>query len=162
LPVGINVHLGGPGILLGASVDAFVIPAINVEAGIGLSWEGKNYFGGIKYHTEAESESNWSLYGGAIIIAAPLEDDPNLYKEKTKYASLIYLPIGIQHIANRGFTFGFEIAGLIDNNAVIFDNHLLPYFRINLGIHFSIKDDLPKPEKRKSTYKDESFEYHID
>jgi len=161
-PVGINGYLGGPGGIFGISIDAFVIPAINLEAGMGLSFDGKNYFGGVKYHTEAESNSNWSLFSGIIMTVAPYDDDSNPCKIKTKYGGLAYLPVGIQYISDRGFTFGFEFAGIIDKNLAIFDNHLMPWFGIKLGIHFSLKDDLPKPEKRKSTYRDESFEYHID
>jgi len=162
LPVGLNIQLGGSALIGGVSIDAFVIPAINLELGTGF-FTGQNYFGGVKFHTESESNSNWSLYGGAMIIVTKSENDfLHFINGKKKYYGLAYLPIGIQYISDRGFTFGFEFAGLIDKDLAIYDNQLMPYFGINLGIHFSLKDDLPKPEKRKSNYKDENFEYHID
>jgi len=164
MPIGINVHLGGPGFALGASIDAFIIPAINIEAGTGVHFFGLNYFGGIKYHTESESNSNWSLFGGAILIAGKPDGDAGYVSSiEQKYAGVVYLPVGIQYIADHGFTFGIEVAGVIDNNSVFHEyKDFYTWFGIKLGIHFSIKDNLPKPKKRKSTYKDENFEYHID
>ncbi len=159
-PIGLNLNIGGPSFIIGVSADAFVIPSINIEAGIGTGFlmVPGSFFGGIKYHSDAHTDSYWTFYSGLMGIAATTSYSSE--RPTSKLFGLVYLPVGTQYIADNGFTFSVEVAGLYDKNADLYANHFGVWVGVKIGFHFNFKDNIPKPPKRKTTYKDENIEYH--
>ena len=102
-PIGVNIVVGGPTVYLSSSIDYFLTPCINIEAGLGLF----GYYGGIKYHFWGNNEEkNWTPYIGisrttiSIFGLFGLSDVGG------------YAPIGLQFIGENGISLAIEGAGL--------------------------------------------------
>ncbi len=162
-PVGINFSVGGPGLSFAASLDVFIFPSVNVEGGLGSGglgfFSGSAFFGGLKFHSDAYSSSNWTLYTGGFLIGTSETFDSPRGKEEGKNVGLFYLPIGLQYFTNNGFTFGYELAGIFDKKADLINDHFAIWFGIKIGMHFSLNDGRSKKNRRKTTYKEENIEY---
>jgi hypothetical protein len=80
-PLGVAANLGG-GSLLGVSVDYFIIPQLNIEAGVGLS-----QYIALKYHFAGGSEGfSFSVEGilGIVHYKQQSPYDYNAFEEKTQ------------------------------------------------------------------------------
>lgn len=128
---GINTTFGGPTILVSLSLDYFITPSINLEAGFGFF----GIFGGIRYHIFGNRDRiNWTPYIGLYSIRALSFDSPNfIFLPNIEVIPGLYIPLGIQYMGNYGFTIGLEIAKItanIENN--------LPSITgaIKIGAHF--------------------------
>ena len=161
-PIGFNLNIGGSSGLLGGSLDAFVSPSINIEVGIGHAIVSPSVFGGVKYHSDGVSDENFSLYTGIIVVVVSEMYKPSRIHTRSTGIPLLYVPIGFHSISDNGFTFGFELAGAYDKSGDFFKHHFFGWAGIKIGFHFGFKDNLPKPAKQKSTYRDENYEYHRD
>jgi len=111
-PMGLSLNLGGPTILVSASLDYFILPILNIEAGGGI-W---GYYAGPKYHFRGQRNMRTTLYTGVLVTAIPpLPGSDVFYKAgwnvpepKTNYD--FYIPIGISNMSRSGYTFSLEIA----------------------------------------------------
>jgi len=92
-PLGINITAGGPS-LAGLSLDYFITPFLNIEAGGGYY----GVFSGLKYHIAAYRNDPWTPYFGI----------QGTYGFEGKAG--IYIPGGFHYIGNFGFSFSFEFA----------------------------------------------------
>jgi len=98
---GVNMIMGGPSLVLSGSLDYFITSSFNIEAGAGLL----GAFGGMKYHFfGSKNTANWTPYLG--LFYAYNYDAWNDLSVKN-----LYVPLGLQYIGNKGFTFGVELAG---------------------------------------------------
>jgi len=66
-PLGLSINLGGPTFIASASVDYFILPALNIEAGGGI-W---GYYVGPKYHFKGNARKNITLYTGILLTVFP-------------------------------------------------------------------------------------------
>lgn len=120
-PIGLNINLLGPTLLTSLSVDYFIVPFLNVEAGAGFF----GYFAGLKYNciygpfTYGISPYCGVLYSKVI---------PLFYEEK-----YYYIPIGLQYIDKNGFGISTEAAYRTNKR---FRNNAF-YFSVKLNYHFS-------------------------
>jgi hypothetical protein len=127
--LGLNANFGGPTLFISASLDYFVAPNFNFETGIGLI----GMYGGFKYHLMGnKAKNNWTPYIGLYMSAIPAinlgfgESSPALFG--------MYFPVGIQYLANKGLTYGFEIAYYALDNA-----GPNVYGALKVGYHFNEK-----------------------
>ena len=95
--------------LLSLSVDYFVSPTWNLEAGI-----GPGLFGGIRYHLGGNKASkSWTpflgIYGTYLWVFEGLADDFG-----GNVSVLAYVPLGIQYNGKKGFAFSFEFSVFTD------------------------------------------------
>ena len=125
-PLGINFVVGGPTGLLSLSVDYFIVPSFNVNAGFGVF----GYYGGIKYHFGGNVErKNWTPYVGLSVTRIVMFGFFNI--DQTG----LYIPIGIHYIATRDFSFGVETAAFFIEGTKT--NTPPPVWgAIRLGYHF--------------------------
>jgi hypothetical protein len=120
-PFGISAVALGPSGALSLSLDWFVVPTINVEAGAGLF----GYYGGAQYHFQGNENKNWTPYAGGYLIE---------YMEilGSDYSGA-YVPVGMQYLGNKGFRFAIEVAYVnIPNN----DHATNVWGALKLGFHF--------------------------
>ncbi len=106
-PFGINLVGGGPTILSSISVDYFVSPSINIEAGLGFG-----YYGGIKYHINGNCATNWTPYIGAFIARSTFLDIILDIFDEDDDGTGLYVPVGVQYTSDGGFTLGIELSYL--------------------------------------------------
>jgi hypothetical protein len=103
-PLGINLHVFGPGGWVSGSLDGFITPKIALEGGVGIrnAEADVSYFVGARYH----------LLGGLPI---PLTPYVGVYTaahnegRNVKFHS-VYIPLGIHRIKRSGFNWSAEIA----------------------------------------------------
>ena len=117
---GLSGQLGGPAFILSASIDAFVIPTINIELGTGTSFGlvgSKNVWGGLNYHFFGNTESNFTPYLGIYLCGISPMDYHNA---NPPYVGYFYVPIGIQLITNHGFTLGLAFAEVFSKESMFF------------------------------------------
>jgi len=114
---GISVNGGGPAILASVSLDYFIAPRLNIEAGVGLpgSYLGMNYF--IKTR---KAKQNWlpyvGLHGFYILDVIDVNENKGLY-----------IPLGMHYMSDKGFTFAMELAVVTGD---------IPFYgAIKLGYH---------------------------
>jgi len=124
---GFSFFIGGP-TFIGVSLDAFVLPQINLEGsllGLGLLL-GAN--GGIKYHPfGGNNKLYWSPYVGASYGRFELVPTDS-FRE-------YYFPIGVNYTGKKWLNFSFDIGYLIITNRYD-DNKLvneLPMACLKLG-----------------------------
>ncbi|MDO9392243.1 MAG: hypothetical protein Q7U71_10790 [bacterium] len=134
-PVGLSLNLGGPALFASVSLDYFVLPVLNVEAGGGV-W---GYYAGPKFHFKGNTKKNVTLYIGVLATAYPplpgtsafYDVGWNVSKPKTHY--YVYVPIGLNNISKNGYTTSIEIA---TSNA--FTEWKVPIiFSLKFGYHFN-------------------------
>jgi len=99
-PVGMSFNF----VALAFSIDYFITPNINPEIGAGLA----GVFAGAKYHIYINDNKKWTPYLGAYWI-----NTPSGFLGRGERVNGAYIPLGIQYVGDRGFTFGVELAGLI-------------------------------------------------
>jgi len=127
-PLGLSFNLGGPTFIASASVDYFVLPGLNIEAGGGI-W---GYYVGPKYHFKGNTRKNITLYTGILLTVfppLPLLEMPSggnmgwhFKQPQTQYFS--YIPIGLNSISDNGYTTSIEVA-------------VVPFwFSLKFGYHF--------------------------
>lgn len=136
-PLGVAANLGG-GSLLGVSVDYFIIPQLNIEAGFGLS-----QYIALKYHFAGGEDIKWSPYLG-FGYGIPIAD---IREYDEKYSNGVFaIPIGAHFIQQKGFSFSVEgILGIVhykelstyDYSSFEEKTQLFPSFGIRLGYHFN-------------------------
>ena len=97
-PYGVNLIYGGS-VYIGASIDYFVKPEIDLKVGAGKS----SAFAGIEYHIMGFRNNPWTPYTGIF----------GTYSFEGYIG--VYFPFGFQYIHNKGFSFGFELAFWIRN-----------------------------------------------
>lgn len=139
ISVGINFIIGGPGFTTGVSFDGFITPSFNFEAGVSLGSagliSGPAIYSGLKYHLFGSSNSHFTPYGGAFIVGTSAAK--SIFKDRPRGVLYGYFPIGIQYIATKGFTFGVEIAYLLEPKEILFSNNQHGgWFGIKIGHHF--------------------------
>ena len=119
-----NIVVGGPSAILSLSVDYFISPSFNLEAGLGIF----GYYGGVKYHLFGDKKGkNWTPYIGVSATRIVLSGFFNI--DKTG----LYIPVGIQYIATRDFSFGVEAAAFYVEGT----NTLPPVWgALRFGYHF--------------------------
>ena len=105
-PWGVNLNLAGPSIMLSGSVDYFISPTLNVEAGAGLI----GYFVGTKFYPNGNRTVNYTPYFGATFTRLASLWDEEMF-------SGIYLPLGVQHWGSKKFTYAFEVAYFTVNSS---------------------------------------------
>jgi hypothetical protein len=137
-PLGLSLNLGGPTFIASASVDYFVLPLLNVEAGGGIY----GYYLSSKYHFQGYAKrEKTTLYAGLSLIAMPpyasdgrsSSSDKWLspYQQKTLYG--VYIPVGFNTIYKNGYTFSIEIA----YSSIIKEVTSFPmWFSLKWGYHF--------------------------
>jgi hypothetical protein len=140
-PFGISASLGG-GNLVGLSMDYFIIPQLDIEAGFGFS-----QYISVKYHFLGGEEIRWSPYFG-LGYGIPVS---TIRKADAKYSNgVIGIPVGVKFINEHGFSFSVEvIMGIVHYNEVEYTfnysslitknvkkTELFPSFGISLGYHF--------------------------
>lgn len=131
-PFGVSLNLGGPTILASVSLDYFVLPVLNIEAGGGI-W---GYYAGAKYHLKGNvKKKTVTLYTGALLTAfPPLFEMPfDARSPKTYY--YVYMPVGLNNITKNGYTTSIEIA---TSNAFV-DWKVPLIFSLKFGYHFQTK-----------------------
>jgi hypothetical protein len=102
-PLGFNFSLLGPVGLVGVSADYFIIPKIDVEAGIGISSsEEVGYFFGGKYHFFGNTFMNLTPYLGAYTAFKVVDSDLQNYN--------FYIPFGIHRIKRKRVCWSIEVA----------------------------------------------------
>jgi hypothetical protein len=109
-PIGINAIGFGSSRYVGASIDWFITPKINIEGGIGIEEYidfSPNSFIGVKYHIFGKTVTNLTPYVGIFGIASPLNSSNQ---------QLLYFPIGIQKIKRNKLTWSAEIGYRINLN----------------------------------------------
>jgi len=137
-PFGIAANLGTAAIA-GVSVDYFVNPRLNLEAGIGIG-----QYLAVKYHPFGDRRRwMWSPYiglaGGHVADwYSPLFDFFSDDRKADHYFGF-YLPVGGHFIADGGFSFNVEVACAAlwpakENNLV--EPLRGPFGGIRLGYHF--------------------------
>ena len=94
-PAGLSFYLGGASII-GASLDYFVTPNVNVE----LTF-GSNISGGLKYHFLGHKHYLWSPYVGVL---ANVSGQFAGFETRSGF----YFPIGVHYIAVKSFSFALE------------------------------------------------------
>jgi hypothetical protein len=122
---GINAILFGPTLFVSASLDYFITPSVCAEVGGGAI----GYYGGLKYHFGGDSDKNWTPYLGGYFTYTVV---PGFIKDDIK-ANAIYIPVGFQYMANKGFTMSFEAAGFVSDK---FKKDITPWIGIKIGKHF--------------------------
>jgi len=127
-PVGVTLNLLGPSGHLAMSINAFVIPKINIEAGYGIFninslFVQSMYLGG-KYHFGGNTISNTTFYLG-------IYDDVS-YDLKSHH---LYFPLGVHKIKRNHLTWSLEIAFQPDK--AYYDSTLWGAFKI--GYQFGFK-----------------------
>ena len=124
-PFGVSVNALGPtmNILGSISFDYFIIPQLNLEAGL----NGIDYYSGIKLFPVGHKKyRKLSPYIGATFCYCP-----EFNGGYTDYSG--YIPLGIQYISKFGLSASAELAGVIDK-----DNYMPPFFiGFRIGYHFS-------------------------
>ncbi|MDO9026249.1 MAG: hypothetical protein Q7U87_00055 [bacterium] len=134
-PVGLSFNLGGPALFASVSLDYFVLPVLNVEAGGGV-W---GYYTGPKFHFKGNTKKDVTLYTGVLVTAYPplpgasafYDAGWNVSKPKTHY--YVYVPIGLNNISKNGYTTSIEIA---TSNAFI-EWKVPIIFSLKFGYHFN-------------------------
>jgi hypothetical protein len=125
-PFGVNINIGGPSILISVSLDYFITPSLNIEAGIGLIGS----YGGLKYHFNGnKDDKNWTPYLG--VYAAHIPEITFFFTTPARNG--VYIPLGIQYIDNKGYTFGVEVAGITIRDIADGTN---VWGAVKLGYHF--------------------------
>lgn len=104
----IYINAAGPTVVTSVSLDVHISSPLSVELGVGI-W---GYFAGMKYYFIDDSPQKWIPYvGGYVTHLPPLEldseDDAN---------TGVYIPVGLQYLTNRSFTFAAELAIMKLNN----------------------------------------------
>ncbi|MBU2592999.1 MAG: hypothetical protein KKG02_00480 [Candidatus Edwardsbacteria bacterium] len=124
-PYGLSFNLGGPTYVASVSMDCFILPVLNVEAGGGI-W---GYYAGPKYHFNGQKKyKEGTLYTGFVLTAYPPFIDE---KRETGYG--YYIPLGINSIADNGYTFSLEVAY---NNRLDKGENFPLWFSLKFGYHF--------------------------
>jgi len=107
---GISIKAGGV-TFLGLSLDAFIIPQLNIEFNI-LPIEKNTLFGiggGLKYHPYGGNvDKLLSPYIGFEVGYFEFDFGGNQYVEESEIYNF-YLPLGCNYIWNKGFDFSFDI-----------------------------------------------------
>lgn len=101
-PYGVNLIYAGS-VYLGASIDYFIKPEIDLKVGAGKS----GAFAGIEYHIMGFRNNPWTPYTGIF----------GTYSFEGYIG--VYLPFGFQFIHNKGFSFSFELAFWIRNSITV-------------------------------------------
>ena len=103
---GIILSGGGPGLYGSLSYDYFISSNVDVEVGAGPL----TVFGGIKYHIDGHKNKNWTpylgCYGMYIWIFELFSDDDD------DGPIAVYIPVGVQYIGKKRFSFAVEVAGM--------------------------------------------------
>lgn len=124
-PYGVNLIYAGS-VYLGASIDYFIKPEIDLKVGAGKS----GAFAGMEYHIMGFRNNPWTPYTGIF----------GTYSFEGFIG--VYFPLGFQFIHNKGFTFSFELAFWIRNsiNAVSETQNIhveyLGSGSLKIGYHF--------------------------
>ncbi len=138
-PVGITAHLLGPSGHLALSVNGFIVPKINIEAGSGIfninaTLTHQLFLGG-KYHFAGNTWSKTTFYLGVY--------DAVDYNFKTHH---LYFPLGINRIKKNHFTWSAEIAFQPDR---AYYNSTF-WGAIKIGYQFGFKIKKKKSPKSKN------------
>jgi len=135
-PMGLSFNLGGPTYIASVSLDYFLLPVLNIEAGGGV-W---GYYLGPKYHFNGYNNKNKTTsYAGILFTAYPsLDIGPSWGRGKRETSYGVYVPIGLNTISNTGHTFSIEIAYNSMNKQ--FTSFPL-WFSLKWGYHFKSRND---------------------
>lgn len=136
-PLGLSLNLGGPTYVAAASLDCFLLPVLNIEAGGGI-W---GYYLGPKYHFNGYNKNNkTTLYTGILFTVYPsLDLGPSWGNRNTSYGVYgVYVPIGLNTVSKTGYTFSIEIAYNSMNKQ--FTSFPL-WFSLKWGYHFKSRND---------------------
>ena len=146
-PFGVSLNLGGPTYIASASLDYFILPVLNIEAGGGI-W---GYYAGPQYHFKGnENNREGTLYTGLMVTAfPPLPGSDAFYNAgwnvpapKTRYK--VYLPLGISSVSHNGYTFAMEIA-----LAPVKELKIPFWFSFKFGYHFKKDTGVTTSEKAR-------------
>ncbi|HIP37054.1 MAG TPA: hypothetical protein EYG85_09390 [Crocinitomix sp.] len=134
-PFGASIHLLGPSGHLALSVNAFVVPKINIELGTGLYnanslFQYSTFIGG-KYHFGGNSFLNTTFYLG---VYDAFSHDFNRHH--------LYFPLGLHKIKRNQLTWSVEVAFQPDK--AYYDSTFWGAFKV--GYQFGIKTKKQKKE----------------
>ncbi|MBI4726268.1 hypothetical protein HY768_03415 [candidate division TA06 bacterium] len=136
-PFGLNLNLGGPTYLASVSLDYFLLPVLNIEAGGGLT----GYYAGPKYHFNGNAKRDkTTIYTGILFVVVPpvdiIELGPSGDQWKTQPTKTyygLYAPVGFNTIYRNGYTFAIEIAYSSINKEF---TSVPLYFSLKFSYHF--------------------------
>ena len=133
-PFGVSCNLGGPTYIASASLDYFVSPVLNIEAGGGI-W---GYYAGPKFHVRGnQAGREGTLYTGFLVaVFPPLPGTDAFYNAgwyvpEPKTRVKMYVPLGISSISRSGYTFAMELAW-----APVKEMKIPFWFSLKFGYHF--------------------------
>lgn len=126
-------QLLGPTKLLSAFFDYQVNQHVCIEVGAGAI----GFYGGLDYFLiKKDRRANWAPYTGIFYTRAEaVVDDCNCAFGTNTFGmrSGVYVPLGIQHIANNGFSLALEFAGFYKFNA---KTNFNPWGSLKMGYYF--------------------------
>lgn len=128
-PLGLSLTSGGVA-LAGFGLDYYVTNKINLEGIVGVMGGGG---GGINFHPlGGDNNRTWSpfigLQGGVI---PDIEVD--LFEDTDDTQNNIYIPIGLHHIAESGFSFKLEFGYMHGFENDDLDSFDVPWMGLQLG-----------------------------
>ena len=123
--LGVNGVIGGQSVILSLSLDYFVTPNINIEAGGGMI----GGYVGMKYHIDGiMNDVRWHPYFGASFAVV----ESFSFGGETRLENFLYIPFGFQYIGNKGFSIAGEVARLTPNSWTT------AWGAIRIGYHFKL------------------------
>ncbi len=121
--LGVSGVIGGQSIFVSLSLDYFVTPNLNIEAGAGAV----GGYIGMKYHLDSVmNDPRWNPYIGASFSVV------EAFLDASELNNILYIPVGIQYIGNKGFSIAVEVAGLTPNSWTT------TWGALRIGYHFKI------------------------
>ena len=102
-----NVMLNGGGTIVWGALSGSVMLTEHISFDIGLGL-GKAYTGSTVYFNSPFNNKHWQPYIGANIAYFEEFMGPT--------SRLLYIPLGMRFIGNRGTSISFEVAGLMSDN----------------------------------------------
>jgi ankyrin repeat protein len=141
---GVTLQGFGPS-LASLKLDYFFTPKINFELGFGITYFNPipaGIFGGVKYYFEMGGEqSKWAPFAG-VFYNGGLYDNIEVGDgvPASVWMHSAYIPIGIQYMGKRGFTFAPEIALWLGAPA-----QLPLSYGLSVGRHFKLPSFLKSP-----------------